>query len=118
VLRVNSAKVQYKRSDVELLGVTVDGRSMRPSEIKRNEALEYKRPESIKKLRRFLGLAEWFRSFIKNFAITTEELTNSLKTGGKWCWTNEIDDDFESVEEALRNTGFVPIAPDLNFIPR
>jgi hypothetical protein len=37
-----------------MLGVTIDGKYQKPLEIKKNEALEYKRPENIKELRRFL----------------------------------------------------------------
>jgi hypothetical protein len=69
---------------VELLGVSVNGYIMKPSEIKRNEALLYKRPECIKDLRRFLGLAGWFRDFIGNYAMLTGNLTEALKKSKKW----------------------------------
>ena len=110
-LRINERKIQFKKEEVELLGVTVNGWEMKPSEIKKNEALEYKTPENIRDLRRFLGLAGWFGNFIKNFAMMTEELTNSLKSNRKWVWTDNMDDEFKSIKEALRNMSELKI-PD------
>jgi hypothetical protein len=39
---------------------------------KKNETLEFQRPRTIKELRRFLGLAGWFRGFIKGYVKITE----------------------------------------------
>jgi hypothetical protein len=35
--------------------------------LKKNEMLEFPRPRTIKELRRFLGLAGWFRESIKGY---------------------------------------------------
>ena len=55
-LRIYSKKIQYRMNEVKLLSVTIDGENKNPPEITRNEALEYRRPENIKELRRFLKL--------------------------------------------------------------
>ncbi|KAF9758257.1 Retrovirus-related Pol polyprotein from transposon gypsy [Nosema granulosis] len=102
-LKVNPGKIQYRKDEVELLGVTIDGYSRKPSEITKNEALEYKRPECVKDVRRFLGLAGWFRDFIRNFALITINLTEALKTKSKWKWTEEMEEEFKLVKEELRN---------------
>ena len=54
---------------------------MTPSEIKKNEALEYPRPENSKNVKRFLGLAGWFRDFIKDFSSITRKLTDVTSDG-------------------------------------
>jgi Reverse transcriptase (RNA-dependent DNA polymerase) len=66
-MRINPKKIQYKQGEVKLLGVVIDGKTQKPLEIKKNEALEYKRPENLKEMRRFLGLVGWFRNFIKGY---------------------------------------------------
>ena len=43
-------------NEVKLLSVTIDGENEKLLEITRNEALEYRRPENVKELRRFLKL--------------------------------------------------------------
>lgn len=110
-LRVNQHKIQFRKKEVIILGVTVDGQNMKPSELKKIEALDYKRPENVRELRRLLGLAGWFRSFICNFAIITEELTSALKKERKWCWTENMEDEFNSIKDALRNMNELKI-PD------
>ncbi|KAF9758207.1 Retrovirus-related Pol polyprotein from transposon, partial [Nosema granulosis] len=67
-LRVNPKKIQYKLEEAKLLGVTINGEDVKPNEIKKQEMLEYRRPECVKELRRFLGLTGWFRDFIPNYA--------------------------------------------------
>ncbi|KAF9758286.1 Transposon Tf2-9 polyprotein [Nosema granulosis] len=110
-LKVNPDKIQYRKKKVELLGVSIDGYNKNPSEITKKEALEYKKPECVKELRRFLGLAGWFRYFVKNFAQITVSLTGALKTNKKWVWTEEMEEEFKLVKEELRNMRVVKL-PD------
>ena len=64
-------------NEVKLLSVTIDGENEKLLEITRNEALEYRRPENIKELRRFLKLGSWFRAFIKDFSRMLQHLQNA-----------------------------------------
>ncbi|KAF9760991.1 Transposon Tf2-9 polyprotein [Nosema granulosis] len=89
-LRVNPKKVQYKLEEIKLLGVSINGQDMEPNEIKKQEALEYKKPENVKELRRFLGLTGWFRDFIPEYAYRTVSLTEALKKDTKWNWTDDM----------------------------
>lgn len=94
-LRVNSKKILLGLKQVKLLGVTVDGEDQVPSETKRNEALEYTRPETITELRRFIGLAGWFRAFIPKFAEITAPLAEATKGGETRIeWATERDNTF------------------------
>jgi RNase H-like domain found in reverse transcriptase/Reverse transcriptase (RNA-dependent DNA polymerase)/Integrase core domain/Integrase zinc binding domain len=100
---INSSKVQFKQEKVKLLGVTIDGKEQTPNEIKKNEALVYPRPNSLKELRRFLGLCGWFRQFIRNYAELTRELTEGLKTTNRqWQWTDKMEQGFINVKEKLK----------------
>ncbi|KAF9762652.1 Retrovirus-related Pol polyprotein from transposon [Nosema granulosis] len=62
-LRINLDEIQYKKEEVELLGLTINGDNMKPNEIKKNEALQFRRPECVNELRRFLGLKGSFTLF-------------------------------------------------------
>ncbi|KAF9756159.1 Retrovirus-related Pol polyprotein from transposon [Nosema granulosis] len=88
-LKINPKKIQFRKKEAELLGVTIDGYNRKPSEITKNEALEYRRPV-CEELRRFLGLAGWFREFIPNLTLITVALTEALKSGKKWQWNEEM----------------------------
>ena len=105
-MRVNPNKVQFKKREVNVLGVTVNGERQLPAEIKKNEALEYERPKTVKELRRFLGLTGWFRNFIKDYARSSIYLTDALKTKNKKLeWTDEMEKEFQEMKRKLREMG-------------
>lgn len=111
-LKINKEKMQFALGEVELLGVKINGSEQTPNEIKKNEALTYPEPRNIKELRRFLGLAGWFRSFIKNFATLTEKMTGSLKgTIKNWKWNDDLKVEFENLKKVLKNMSSI-ILPD------
>ncbi|KAF9756151.1 Retrovirus-related Pol polyprotein from transposon 17.6, partial [Nosema granulosis] len=112
-LRVNPNKIQYKLEEVKLLGVTINGEDVRPNEIKKQETLEYRRPENVKELRRFLGLTGWFRDFIPNYAYRTARLTEALKKNVKWEWTEDMERAFYDLKQGLRDMQKLKI-PDNN----
>ena len=55
----------------------------------------------MKQLRRFLGMAGWYRRFIPNFATVTAPLTNLLKKGKGFQWTEEAQSSFGELKELL-----------------
>jgi len=100
-MRVNRDKIQWRKQEIKLLGVTINGREQEASELKRNEALEYPSPTNITELRRFLGMTGWFANFIKNYAMKTEKLTDGLRGRGKnWKWT--MEEEFIAMKKELK----------------
>lgn len=63
--------------EVKLLGVKVKGIEQKVNKIKKNEALVYSIPKTVKELRRFLGMVGWFRFFINSYAERTFNMTES-----------------------------------------
>jgi hypothetical protein len=103
-MKINLAKVQLCKREVMLLGVTVNGKEILPSEIKQNEALEFPKPECVSDVRKFLGLAGWFRNHIDNYAKRTLALTDSLKgRGSNWKWTEEMEKEYISLRDVIRD---------------
>lgn len=104
-LKVNGSKLQYRLGEVNLLGVKINGLEQTANEVKKNEALAYPKPNNLKEMRRFLGLAGWFRSFIKDFSTLTIKMTDSLRMDNRsWKWTEEMDGEFDRLKKALEGT--------------
>lgn len=114
-MRINPDKLQFCKERIMLLGVTIDGLKQEASEVKKNEALEYPKPDNVGGLRRFLGMTGWFRQFIKDYARKTVNLTNEIggRKKGKLRWTEQMEQEFKDIKEALREMKEL-ILPDYN----
>jgi hypothetical protein len=58
-------------------------------------------PTSVKDLRSFLGLAGYYRKFIKHFGIIARPLNDLLKKNNMFVWTGDHDVAFQTLKQAL-----------------
>lgn len=102
-LKVKESKCSFGVDRVEYLGhvISAKGVAVDPSKIEciRNWA----KPKTLKGLRGFLGLAGYYRKFVRNFGIIAKPLTNMLKIGG-FTWTPESEVAFEALKTAMTTT--------------
>ncbi|GBG70458.1 hypothetical protein CBR_g6586 [Chara braunii] len=68
-------------------------------------------PTTITQVRAFLGLASYYRRFIKGFTAIAGPLTNLLRKDQPLIWTSECDQAFSTLKVALISTP-VLIRPD------
>ena len=67
----------------------------------------------MKELRGFLGLAGYYRKFVKHFGIISKPLTELLKKGALYIWTAIHQSAFEALQVALSST---PVLALPNFL--
>jgi hypothetical protein len=64
--------------------------------------LDWEPPRSVPAFRSFLGLASYYRKFIKNFAKVGAPLTNLLKKSAViYNWDEACDKTFETLKDIL-----------------
>jgi hypothetical protein len=63
-------------------------------------------PRSAKELHSFLGLASYYRKFVRHFGVLSKPLTSLLKKHTIFIWTSVQDQAFQALKEALC---FVPV---------
>ncbi len=64
--------------------------------------LDWELPKSVLALRSFLGLASYYRKFIKNFVKIVAPLTNLLKkSSGTYEWEGACNEAFETLKGIL-----------------
>uniref|UniRef100_A0ABD2X054 Reverse transcriptase domain-containing protein n=2 Tax=Trichogramma kaykai TaxID=54128 RepID=A0ABD2X054_9HYME len=83
-LTINRDKSFFCRSEVKYLGVIVDRNGFRPDPDKIAPVTGMTAPKTLKQLRRFLGIASWYRKFLENFATIADPLNKLLKKNTKY----------------------------------
>lgn len=76
-----------------------NGVSTDPSKIA--DVQDWPSPTSTKELRSFLGLAGYYRRSVKNFGIFAKPLTDLLKKGILFVWTEAAESAFQLLKQAL-----------------
>ncbi|GFU72007.1 hypothetical protein TNCV_2999901 [Trichonephila clavipes] len=118
-LRVNISKSTLGVTHLEFLGYLITPEGSKPLPEKVDAILSYKLPETIRDLRTFLGLINFYRRYLKdaakNQAILHEYLKGSRKNDKtKILWTEEAKENFEKCKQDLANATLLSFPdPDL-----
>lgn len=88
---LNYQKCVFFSKETEYLGVILSEGSIRPSVHKIKALTQSFPPCDVKGVRQFMGLAGYFRRFIKNFATITAPITTLLRKHHKFEWTKECE---------------------------
>jgi hypothetical protein len=76
------AKCRFAKSEVEYTGHILSSTGVKPSASKVKAIIDMPQPDSIDKVRTFLGMATYLSKYIPNFSTVTEPLRQLLKTKG------------------------------------
>jgi hypothetical protein len=107
------SKCEFWLDSVKFLGHTIskDGISVDPSKVQ--EVMDWKPPKSVHQIRSFLGLAGYYRRFIPNFSRIAKPMTELLKKGVKFVWSEECDQAFHTLRKHLTSAP-VLTQPDMS----
>ncbi len=100
-LTLNLAKCEFAKAVVTYLGKRVGQGQVRPVEAKVCAIVEFPIPTNKRELRRFLGMAGYYRGFCRNFAAIVSPLTDLLSTSRKFVWTSECMSAFNAAKDLL-----------------
>jgi hypothetical protein len=107
------SKCEFWLDSVKFLGHTIsqDGISVDPSKVQ--EVMDWKPPKSVHQIRNFLGLAGYYRRFIPDFSRITKPMTELLKNGVNFVWSEECDQAFHTLRKHLTSAP-VLTQPDMS----
>ena len=101
-LKALPAKCNLLKEEVAFLGHVIDKNGIRTDPGKIESMEKYPRPKNEKELRRFLGMCNYYRRFIKNFALIARPLHDlTSKKLGKFEWTNIHEQAFLDLKKAM-----------------
>ncbi|KAL2898903.1 Transposon Ty3-I Gag-Pol polyprotein [Bienertia sinuspersici] len=80
-LYIKKEKCEFAQTEIMFLGHKISNGSVRMDGKKVQAILNWEEPKSIHELRSFLGLANYYRKFIKGYSDKVSPLTDLLKKG-------------------------------------
>ena len=91
---------------------------IRPEGIKIEEekvkrVLDWLTPKCVKNVQKFLGLANYYRQFIKDFASIARPLYDMVKKDQKWDWTEKQEKTFGELKDRFTKEPLLAV-PDLD----
>jgi hypothetical protein len=94
-------KCEFWLNGVSFLGniIPVEGVAVDPEKVK--VVVEWTRPTSVFKIRSFLGLASYYRCFIKGFSKLSGPLTDLTRKNARFVWTDEREQCFQELNRRL-----------------
>jgi hypothetical protein len=107
------SKCEFWLEKVAFLGhiLTAEGIEVDPSKV---EAVsKWRQPTNVSEVRSFLGMAGYYRRFIKGFSSIARPMTELLKKDHKFVWTPKCEGSFQVIKEKL-TTAPVLSLPDIH----
>lgn len=112
-LVVNLAKSFFVCAQLEYLGHLIGRGSLVPPDHKSQAIQTIPAPTNRRQIRRFLGTVGYYRRYILNFASLALPLTELLKKGTPYKWSQECEKSFQSLKDVLCSQPVLR-APDFN----
>uniref|UniRef100_A0A8R1DJ98 RNA-directed DNA polymerase n=1 Tax=Caenorhabditis japonica TaxID=281687 RepID=A0A8R1DJ98_CAEJA len=100
-LKLRATKCHIAQENVEYLGHQVTPEGVQTEEKKVEQMKSFAKPTNAKELLSFLGLVEYYRKFIINFAKLAAPLTQLTSKKVCWKWENEQEDAFQKLIQAV-----------------
>jgi len=110
-LFVKPEKCVWKVREVGFLGVIIGKDGVRMEKVQ--GVVEWPVPKSMKDVQKFLGLANYYRRFVKDFAKIAKPLHETTRKGKKWKWGEKQQKAFKELKKRF-TTEPVLVTPDLD----
>lgn len=106
------SKCEFGLSKVKFLGHVVSGEGIQPDGDKVKLVKGWPVPTSVKDLRQFVGLAQYFRKFVQGFSTMIAPLTRLFKKDAVFSWSKQCQEAFDQIKEALTSPPCLKLPDD------
>lgn len=100
-LFAQKTKCEFLVETVEYLGHIADAAGIRVDPAKVQAVEQWPTPATVRELQSFLGLANYYRKFVLNFAQQAAPLTELLHVNQEWRWASAQEQAFSQLKKAL-----------------
>ncbi|GBG86822.1 hypothetical protein CBR_g42105 [Chara braunii] len=115
--KINAKKCEWAKTQVLYLGHVLDGDGIKPEDSKIAAIRDWPTPRTLTKLWSFLGLANYYRKFVRNFSTIAAPLRRLLKKEAISQWDKDCTSALKKLKRALIEYPVLKVAdPSLPFV--
>ena len=103
-LRLKLSKCHFFQRQVQYLGHIISREGLATDPAKTDKVLKWPTPMSKHETQQFLGLASYYRRFVKDFAHIARPLHRLTERNTAFIWTNECQVTFDELRKCLCST--------------
>uniref|UniRef100_A0A3B3I2A9 Gypsy retrotransposon integrase-like protein 1 n=1 Tax=Oryzias latipes TaxID=8090 RepID=A0A3B3I2A9_ORYLA len=100
-LTLNLAKCEFGKGTILYLGQQVGGGRVCPADVRVSAIIAFPVPTGRRELRRFLGMAGYYRRFCRNFSSVASPLSALTSPLKPFIWSNECQHAFDGLKAML-----------------
>uniref|UniRef100_A0A5S6QBE1 RNA-directed DNA polymerase n=1 Tax=Trichuris muris TaxID=70415 RepID=A0A5S6QBE1_TRIMR len=100
-LTLRGSKCHLAKSQIRYLGHVFSARGMEPEHSKVSTIMAVQQPINIKGVRQFVGLASYYRRYVKNFAAIAAPLHQLLEKASTFQWNSTAEEAFQRLKLIL-----------------
>jgi hypothetical protein len=112
-LKLKPTKCQWFKDELTFLGHVINKNGVKPWDGNIKKIKEAPIPTNVTEVRRFLGLSQYYRNFIKDFSTIARPLYDLTKKENAFNWTTECQKALRTLKEKL-TTEVMLAHPDFN----
>jgi len=98
------SKCDFGKSTIHFLGHVISDKGVATEPNKIKAIKDWSAPRNLHELRSFLGLASYYRKFVKGFSKLASPLTDLLSKDKPYLWEEGQGQAFESLKQVLTTT--------------
>ena len=102
-LKIKPKKCELLKKQVNYLGHTITGEGIQPLVESLQAIQNFKTPKTCKEIKRFIGMAGWYRPFVPKFSLISRPLTQAMSKA-KLEWTPECEEAFKEIKNCFLST--------------
>jgi hypothetical protein len=107
------SKCSFYQSKIHYLGHVISDEGIPLDPLKVEAIMEWPAPTNVLEVRRFMGLAGYYRRLVEGFLKIANPITELQKKNKKFVWTKKCTEAFRRLKELLMTTPILKV-PDMD----
>ncbi|GAB7336241.1 hypothetical protein MBLNU13_g09002t2 [Cladosporium sp. NU13] len=97
-MKIKPEKTEFHKTEVKFLGYIVSREGLKMDQKKIEAVTSWPKPGTVKEVQSFLGFANFYRQFIKDYSKIAAPLTELTKKDKEFVWSAEAEEAFQELK--------------------